>query len=293
MKKAIACFFALIFSLLSLAATVSASEPSSVAGKYVGETNKETWCVLKEDGTLLFHEGGDEANGTYTADGDTISMVIEGHSLTTKLAGNALLPPGGSGEKLIKEDATSDATSDATAAPPASAPAVASVPSASTSGGSVAGKYLGGQKGDTICTLGSDGTIEFQAPGAHLKGTYTVDSTGITVTLDGEKLPIKQEGADLISPLDGARLFKQDGKAAPAAASVVGKYLDEEQGGTSCVLNADGTLLFHERGKDIAGTYKIESSNLITMNIGGDSVKMKMEGNALIPPFSGGKLIKQ
>lgn len=83
--------------------TVSAPQAGgSLAGKYVGETNKETSCTLNADGTFVFHEGGKDMTGTYKADGDTVSLVIGDQTVPVKVSGNALLSPA-NGEKLIKQ----------------------------------------------------------------------------------------------------------------------------------------------------------------------------------------------
>ncbi|HWB61328.1 MAG TPA: pentapeptide repeat-containing protein [Chthoniobacteraceae bacterium] len=85
------------------AAANGAVTMASVAGKYVGEDNKETTFVLGADGSLTVHEGGQDMTGTYKIDGDTLNFTLGGETASAKVVGKELVPTGDNGQKMMKQ----------------------------------------------------------------------------------------------------------------------------------------------------------------------------------------------
>lgn len=83
----------------------SAITMASVAGKYVGEDNKETYFILGADGSFTIHEGGQDMTGTYKIDGDTLNLNLgSSESAGAKVVGKELVPTGDNGQKMMKQD---------------------------------------------------------------------------------------------------------------------------------------------------------------------------------------------
>lgn len=162
----------------------SKKSAASVAGKYIGETNKQAWCQLNEDGTMVFAEGSDETKGTYTADGNDITMTIDGQTIKTKIEGNVMLPPGGDGQKLIKQG-------DAATGP------------------TLVGKYVGEKHPNSSCVFKADGTLVFHEGGQDMQGTYKIDGDTVTLSVSGETMQAKIVGNALVPDGHAEKLIKQ------------------------------------------------------------------------------------
>ena len=77
---------------------------ASVAGKYVGEDNKDTTFTLGADGSFSIHEGGQDLTGSYKLDGDSLTFTIGTETVGAKISGKEIVPTGDNGQKMMKQD---------------------------------------------------------------------------------------------------------------------------------------------------------------------------------------------
>ena len=107
-------------------------------------------------------------------------------------------------------------------------------------------------------------------------------------------ITIHYEAAAAAKPVSAPSPKGADSEKTPAVPSVAGKYAGAENKESLLDVNEDATFVMHESGSEVSGTYKVDGA-MMTLSVGGGekTMKVKIEGDALVPVTRGQKMIRQ
>lgn len=158
--------------------------------------------TLSADGTVILSNAGDDLSGTWTRDGDTITVTADGISVSGTVEAGEILLQSENGQSIRFRRAEG------------SAPAVPAAPTDTQNTqetASAAGLYMIqslngetlGHANDITLRLYEDGTALFTAYGEEEEGTWTLDGENITVTISGSPISGTLRNGELYLAQDG------------------------------------------------------------------------------------------